>query len=178
MSEIRWGNHSYGDMKITGGSFGQVIIGKYCSLGEDITAFMAHDHNISNISTFPFGHKGMKITKLMSKPLPRIRYNKDRKLKVVIGNDVWIGSHTVIFREVNIGDGAVIGAYSKITKDVKPYSIVVGDNKIIGQRFSDEVIKFLLKLKWWNQPDSTVAQIGDILCSDDISLLKSWSKLL
>lgn len=156
MDQIVWGKHSYGDMKIVGGTKGIVTIGKYSSLGENITAFMSHDHPTQNISTFPFGR----------------RNRQDRRLEVVIGNDVFIGSHTVIFREVTVGDGAVIGAYSKITKDVPPYSVVVGDNRIIRKRFSDKDIEFLLKLKWWDFEDEEVEKIIPTLCSSDIKELR------
>lgn len=54
---------------------------------------------------------------------------------VRIGNDVWIGAHTIILPGVTIGDGAVIGAGSVVTKDIPPYSIAVGNPaKIIKQR--------------------------------------------
>ncbi|MDO8503808.1 MAG: hypothetical protein Q7S60_03895 [bacterium] len=99
-----------------------------------------------------------------------------RKLKVVIGNDVWIGSNAILFREVTIGDGVVIGAFSKITKDIPPYSVVVGDSRIIKKRFPDEDIEFLLKLKWWDFEDQEVADIAHILCSPDINLLRTWAK--
>ncbi|MDZ8052238.1 MAG: acyltransferase [Aulosira sp. ZfuVER01] len=45
---------------------------------------------------------------------------------VVIEDDVWIGTHSMILPGVTIGKGAVIGANSVVTKDVKPYSIVFG----------------------------------------------------
>ena len=45
---------------------------------------------------------------------------------IVIGSDVWIGTHTVISKGVTIGDGAVIGANSFVNKDVEPYSVVAG----------------------------------------------------
>jgi len=177
MGQINWGKHSYGDMKITGGTRGTVDIGKYCSFGSDIYAFMSHDHNIKNISSFPFGHAGMAISKLMKPPLPnKDRYNTTKNLRVVIGNDVWIGSNTVIFREVTIGNGAVIGAYSKITKDVAPYSIVVGDNRVVGKRLSDKDIQFLLRLQWWDFDDDIVAEIAPMLCSPDINALRQWAK--
>ncbi len=176
MGNITLGKHSYGGIQIIGGTIGQIIIGKYCSLAENIRAFMSHDHNTHNISTFPFGHGGMAISKLMKPPLPtRRQFNTMRKLKVVVGNDVWIGSHVVLFREVTIGDGAVIGAYATITKDVPPYAVVVGNNRIIRKRFSDPDIEFLLKLKWWDFPDQVVADIAHILCSPDINALKTWA---
>lgn len=46
--------------------------------------------------------------------------------QVVIEDDVWIGTHSVILPGVNIGKGSVIGANSVVTKDIEPYSIVFG----------------------------------------------------
>lgn len=45
---------------------------------------------------------------------------------VSIGDDVWIGTQTVILKGVNIGDGAIVAANSVVTRDVEPYSIVGG----------------------------------------------------
>ena len=95
-----------------------------------------------------------------------------RKLRVNIGNDVWIGSNSVIFTGVTIGDGAVIGAYSTITKDVPPYAIVVGNDRVIRKRFTDKDIDFLLKLKWWDKTDEEVAELAPILLSSDIGALR------
>src|SRR3990167_897161 len=38
-----------------------------------------------------------------------------------IGNDVWIGREAKIMFGVKIGDGAIIGAYTVVAKDVPPY---------------------------------------------------------
>jgi acetyltransferase-like isoleucine patch superfamily enzyme len=46
--------------------------------------------------------------------------------KVVIEDNVWIGTHSVIMPGVTIGKGAVIGAGSVVTKDVAPKAIMVG----------------------------------------------------
>ena len=68
-----------------------------------------------------------------------------------IGNDVWIGYNATIMAGVTIGDGAVIATNSTVIKDVEPYSIVGGNPaREIKKRFSDEIIKKLLELKWWN----------------------------
>lgn len=45
---------------------------------------------------------------------------------VVIGNDVWIGTRVIIMPGVTIGDGAVIGAGSVVTKDVPAGAVAVG----------------------------------------------------
>lgn len=49
------------------------------------------------------------------------------KEKIIIGNDVWIGFDAVILKGVTIGDGAVIGAQSVVTHNVRPYTIVAGN---------------------------------------------------
>ena len=45
---------------------------------------------------------------------------------IIIGDDVWIGSHSVILPGVNIGTGSIIAAGSVVTKDVEKYSIYGG----------------------------------------------------
>jgi maltose O-acetyltransferase len=46
--------------------------------------------------------------------------------KVVIEDDVWIGTHVVILSGVTVHTGAVIGAGSVVTKDVPPNAVVAG----------------------------------------------------
>lgn len=48
------------------------------------------------------------------------------KNKVVIQDDVWIGSHAQIMPGVTVGKGAIIAAGATVTKDVEPYAIMVG----------------------------------------------------
>ncbi len=45
---------------------------------------------------------------------------------IVIGNDVWIGANCLILAGVTIGEGAVIGGGSVVTKSVDPFTIVAG----------------------------------------------------
>ncbi|MFI7700352.1 acyltransferase [Nonomuraea sp. NPDC049480] len=44
-----------------------------------------------------------------------------------VGDDVWIGSHVVVLDGVTIGDHAVIGAGSVVTKDVPDWAMVAGN---------------------------------------------------
>ena len=46
--------------------------------------------------------------------------------KIVIENDAWIGAGAIIMPEVTLGEGAVVGAGAVVTKDVPPYTVVVG----------------------------------------------------
>jgi len=82
---------------------GRVIIGARCMIGSHaaITS-LTHDY------TSPEMWKTIE-----AKP-------------VVIGDDVWIGSHAVIMPGVTVGNGAVIGAGSLVSKDVPENAIVYG----------------------------------------------------
>jgi acetyltransferase-like isoleucine patch superfamily enzyme len=74
-----------------------------------------------------------------------------------IGNDVWIGARVVIIGGIDVGDGAVIGAGSIVTRDVAPYSIVAGNPaRVIGSRFNQETIDYLLSSKWWDKDMSWI----------------------
>ena len=48
------------------------------------------------------------------------------KRKVVVGNDVWIGTNAVIMPGVTVGNGVIIGAGAVVTKDIPDYAIVGG----------------------------------------------------
>jgi carbonic anhydrase/acetyltransferase-like protein (isoleucine patch superfamily) len=60
---------------------------------------------------------------------------------------------------ITIGDGAVIGASSVVTRAVEPYAIVAGiPARLVKERFSEEIRRFLLKLKWWEWKDDVLRQ--------------------
>ena len=91
---------------------------------------------------------------------------------MTIGNDVWIGQSTIILSGVTIGDGAIIGANSLVTKDVKPYAVVGGNPaKLIKYRFDEDTIDKLLKIKWWDWSIDKIIHNRHLLNSDDFEKL-------
>lgn len=46
---------------------------------------------------------------------------------VLVGRDVWIGTRVIILPGVHIGEGAIVGAGSVVTKSVPPYAVVAGN---------------------------------------------------
>jgi len=81
-----------------------------------------------NVSIYTKNHKS-EIDK------PMIFQGFDEEKPVVIGNDVWIGANVIILPGVKIGDGAIIGAGSIVTKNVEKYTVVAGNPaKIIKRR--------------------------------------------
>ena len=59
--------------------------------------------------------------------LPPIKRSVISKGPVIVGNNVWIGDKATILPNVKIGDGAVIGANSVVTKDIPAYCVVAGN---------------------------------------------------
>ena len=69
-----------------------------------------------------------------------------------IGNDVWIGAHAIILDGISIGDGAIVGAGSVVTKNVPAYAVVGGvPAKVLRYRFDSSEIDYLLQFKWWDR---------------------------
>lgn len=70
---------------------------------------------------------GVKIVtgSLKIDPNGKISHRHIRK-KVVIGNNVWIGTDAVILPGVTIGDNTIVGAASVVTKDLEGGHIYVG----------------------------------------------------
>lgn len=50
----------------------------------------------------------------------------ERESSIIIGDDVWIGYGAQIMPGVHIGNGAVVGGGAVVTRDVAPYTVVVG----------------------------------------------------
>lgn len=124
----------------------KLIIGKFCMIASDVKFIMnGANHLTDSLTTYPFAIFGNGWEKAMDgKSYPQ-------KGDIIIGNDVWIGYNATIMAGVTIGDGAIIAANSTVIKDVEPYSIVGGNPaKGIKKRFSEEDIKKLLELKWWD----------------------------
>jgi virginiamycin A acetyltransferase len=124
------------------------VIGSYCSISWDVT-IGAINHPLNTISTHSFTYK--KQFGIVARDI-----NVSKQI-TTIGHDVWIGCNAIILPGVSVGNGAIIGAGAVVTKDVKPYSIVVGvPAQHLRYRFDKEICFKLNETKWWELPDEVL----------------------
>ena len=123
----------------------RLIIGKFCAIARGIEFVMnGANHRMNSVSTYPFNIMGGGW-EAFAPALDDLPPKGD----TVVGSDVWIGQNVTVMPGVHIGDGAIIGANSVVTKDVPPYCIAGGNPcRMIRRRFDDELIAYLLDLKW------------------------------
>jgi len=169
------GKHTYGLENLIideyKGSEAKIHIGKYCSLSKNIRIITGGIHPVDRISTFPFRAK-FNLNGKFKNGMP---YSKG---DIFIGNDVWIGTGVTILSGVTIGDGAVIATNSTVTKNIPPYAVAGGvPCKIIRNRFENEIIEKLLKIKWWDWDDKKIIDNIEFLTSP-INLMDSNEKII
>ncbi len=166
MQQYTVGKYTYGAPKVHWGdsSGTKLSIGSFCSIGKNVNIYLGGNHNINWVTTYPFGHIHTDIfDKFTGTGHPTTKGN------VVIGNDVWIADDVTIMSGVTIDDGAVIANNSHVVKNIKPYSLVGGNPaKHIRYRFSEKHIVKLMKIQWWNLPDSVINDLTPFMCNDDI----------
>ncbi len=165
MSGYKVGRHSYGVPTIlaTRGVKQKVEIGSFCSIAAGVLFLLSVEHRVDWFTTYPFNI-------LWGVSIKGHPYSKG---DIIVGNDVWIGQNVVVLSGVKVSDGACIGAGSVVTKDVPPYTIVVGNPaRQVKTRFPPEIVSILLKLKWWDRPDNEIREILPVLMSGNVEALR------
>ena len=60
-----------------------------------------------------------------------------RSLPIAIGNNVWIGGHTVVMQGVTIGDNTVLGAGSVVTHNIPAGVVAVGSPSRVLRKITE-----------------------------------------
>lgn len=140
-TKIIVGKHTQlnGELMIFGHG-GEIIIGDYGFIGQNTRIWSAKKITIGN--RVLISHN-VNIHDQISHPMSSIERHLDFKFiietgrlrsennimekEVIIEDDVWIGFGSSVMKGVRIGKGAVVGAYSMVTKDIPPFAVVVGN---------------------------------------------------
>ncbi len=139
---IEIGYGTYGGCFNVGNIRPNISIGNYCSIAGRVD-FLRANHPTNDFTMHPIGHR--------TSFNPLLKEDRFEWSSLSIGNDVWIGQNVVILPSCSkIGNGAVIGAGSIVTKDVPAYAVVAGSPaRKIKMRFTPEVIDEIEESEWW-----------------------------
>lgn len=155
-SEIGFGSYLSDRAKLD-----NVKIGKYSAIGPDVALVRGKHPSHDFVSIHPafYSARGIVQPQYTQEQLfNEYSYTEDGRA-AIIGNDVWIGAGAKIMEGIHIADGTIVGAGAIVTRDTKPYSIVVGvPAKILSYRFKEEDIDFLLSTKWWEQDENWIKE--------------------
>lgn len=129
----------------------RATIGRYCSIGAR-TAINPFNHPVDWLSINEFQYHPRSFDWVPEyREFDRLERTPDMFERVTIGSDVWTGHNVNVLPGVSLGDGAVVGAGSVVTKDVPPFAIVAGAPATIKRlRYAEKVIERLLRVRWWD----------------------------
>lgn len=131
-------------------------IGAFCSISNDVK-IGGPSHPIEWVSTSPVFHDGRNV---FGKHFSEHKF--EPYLRTSIGNDVWIGEGAMLKAGITVGNGAVIGMGSVVTKDVGDYEIWAGNPaKLIRKRFSEEICKELSEIQWWTMAEEDLFKYSE-----------------
>lgn len=135
----------------------QVRIGSYCSFGPNVTIKPDGVRGKAQFTTYPLDFIDYN-SKVFNEVLNEVKNNF-----VKIGNDCFIGEDVKIMANVTISDGVIIGERSLVTngKTLEPYGIYAGiPAKLIGFRYSEDMINEFMRIKWWEWSKEKIQQSG------------------
>lgn len=114
--EFRIGNHTFIGHECSFSAAKRIVIGNHCLIAGGTSMADNDGHPIDAVKR----RDGKRVSAADVHP-------------IVVGDDVWIGAGCRILKGVHIGDRAIVGAASVVTKDVPPDTIVAGNPaRVVG----------------------------------------------
>jgi acetyltransferase-like isoleucine patch superfamily enzyme len=158
------GRHSYIAPRIHyyAGDTCRVSVGDWSALAAEVEILPGGNHRVDTVASFP-------IERRLGLPGRAEIPDTWSKGDVVIGSDVWIGRGTHILGGVTIGHGAVVAAWSTVTRDIEPYGIAAGvPARQLRKRFDESTINALLRIAWWDWPEDLIRERAAELARPDV----------
>jgi len=118
----------------------QIYIGEHCSINRGTKIYASHYHNDVKIEIGNHVALGPEVCLFSAGHNYHCLELPDTAASIVIGDNAWVGGRSIILPGITIGEGAVVGAGSVVTKDVEPFSIVCGNpaKKVKMREISDD----------------------------------------
>lgn len=170
-NETLWGTgDDFNHIKVGKGSYGiinvqsfrneseRLEIGNYVSIGQEVIFILGGNHQTKTFTTYPIKAKTIE---------PFSQDDAQTKGAIIIEDEVWIGTHSVILSGVRIGKGSIIAAGSVVTKNVTPFSIVAGNPaRFIKYRIEEELIKKRSEVDLINIPKEKIVNNIDLFYNE------------
>ena len=99
-----------------------LTMGAYACLSENVDCYTVDKIVIEAQATVSQGVKLCSASHDISSRIMELTTSP-----IHIGENAWVAGWSIILPGVTIGEGAVVGAGSVVTKDVEPWSVVVGN---------------------------------------------------
>lgn len=145
LTETELGDYSY---IVNDGNVIYTTIGKFCSIAAHVR-INPGQHPMTRVSQHHFVYRAGDYFE--DAPNEAAFFDWRRASHVSIGHDIWIGHGAIVLAGRKVGNGAVIGAGSVVTKDVPAYTIVAGNPaRPIRRRFEQGIAERIEALGWWD----------------------------
>jgi len=167
--KVKIGDYTYGPLNIMcwNDKKEHLSIGSFCSISSGVVFILGGNHNMKSISTFPFRHF-----------LYGDNSEAFTKGEIIIEDDVWMGTNSIVLSGVTIGQGSVVAAGSVVTKSFPPYSVIGGNPaKLIKKRLSDDIINEAVLLNY-QKIDKDFILANNSIFEEDNASIESIKELL
>ncbi|MEM7522547.1 MAG: chloramphenicol acetyltransferase [Pseudomonadota bacterium] len=164
------GDYSYCDRYA---DIANASIGKFCNIAS-FARIGPTDHPMERASLHHFMYRSADLWDDAENDTAFFDHRRSRRIE--IGHDTWIGHGAVIRPEITVGHGAVVGAMAVVTKDVAPYTVVVGSPaKVMRRRHSERTAERLIALAWWDwSHDRIRAALDNFRANDAEAFLEMY----
>lgn len=100
----------------------KLVVGNYTALAENVECYTVEQITVGNNTTISQGAFLCTASHDISSTIMELTYKP-----IVIGDQAWVAARAFVGPGVTIGEGAVAGACSVVTKDVEPWTVVAGN---------------------------------------------------
>lgn len=158
--KLEVGHRSYGPFTVLSYPNDAVVrIGAWTSIAHEVEFLPGGNHHLDRVIAFP-----LRRTFLINSP-----DEPWSKGDIVVGSDVWLGRAAKVLGGITIGHGAVVAAFSVVTRDVAPYTIVGGNPaREIGRRMTPTQAEAMVRIGWWDWDEEQIVARMDELSGPDV----------
>jgi phosphonate metabolism protein (transferase hexapeptide repeat family) len=170
--EVELGDYSY---VVNDSDIAYTTIGKFTSIAA-MTRINPGNHPMQRASQAHFSYRASAYFE--GERDEEAFFAWRRAQHVTIGHDVWIGHAAIVLPGRTIGNGAVIGAGSVVTKDIPAYAVAVGNPaRVVRPRFAEDIAARLERLSWWDWPhDLLHAALADFRALSAAQFLEKYEQ--